>query len=74
MTDGQLNKLISHLLDTSKEERLASDGGWARSFDSAMAQWVDRHPGTRPPAFVKATPAPSCFRGSVPPIYEGDLE
>tara|TARA_Y100000310_G_scaffold221963_1_gene223595 strand:+ start:255 stop:479 length:225 start_codon:yes stop_codon:yes gene_type:complete len=74
VTDKQLNKYIDHLLDVPKQERLASDGGWARSFDGAMAMWVDRYPGTRPPAFAKLGPPPPCFSGETPPIYDEDLE
>jgi len=74
MNDMQLNEYIDHLLDVPKEKRLESSGSWARSFDGAMAMWVDRHPETRPPAFAKLGPPPSCFVGEMPPIYEGELE
>jgi hypothetical protein len=74
MTDRQLNEYIEHLLDVPKTTRLASNGGWARSLESAMAMWVDRHPETRPPAYAKLGPPPSCFVGEMPPIYEGELE
>ena len=74
MTDRQLNEYIEHLLDIPKDKRLASDSRWAQDFDCAMAMWVDRHPGTRPPAFAKIGSPPSCFTGTVPPIYDGELE
>ena len=74
MTDKQLNEYIDHLLSWPTQKRIDSKGGWAKSFDGAMAMWVDRHTGTRPPAFANAGPSPSCFTGVVPPIYEGDLK
>jgi len=74
MTDKQLNEYIGHLLDIPKDKRLASDGWWAEDFDCAMAMWVDRHPGTRPPAFAKMGPPPSCFPGKIPPLYDGELK
>ena len=74
MNDKELNGYINFLLDIPREERIASDGKWAESFDSAMAMWEDRHPGTRPPAFAKLGPPPACFSGGLPPIYEGELE
>ena len=73
LSDKQLNEYIGHLLDIPKEKRLASDGWWAEDFDCAMAMWEDRHPGSRPPAFVKLEP-PTCFSGKVRPIYKGDLK
>ncbi len=73
MSDKQLNEYISRLLDVLIEKRLTSDGRWAEDFDCAMAMWADRHPGTRPPAFEKVGPPPSCFTGTLPPIYEGEL-
>jgi hypothetical protein len=73
MNDRQLNEYIDHLLDVPKEKRLESSGSWAQSFDGAMAMWVDRHPETRPPAFAKLGPPPSCFVGTLPPIYDGEL-
>ena len=72
MNDKMLNEYIDSLLEWSAQRRIGSNGKWAESFDSAMAMWVDRHPGTRPPAFAKLGPPPSCFSGKVPPIYEGD--
>jgi len=39
-----------------------------------MAMWVDRYPGTRPPACEKMGPPPPCFSGILPPIYEGELK
>ena len=74
MSDKQLNEYIGHLLDVPKEKRLSSDGWWAEDFDCAMSMWVDRHPGTRPPAYAKIGAPPPCFAGNVPPIYEGELE
>ena len=74
MTDAQLNEYIGHLLDVPREKRLTSDGWWAEDFDCAMAMWVDRHPGTRPPTFSKVGPPPACFTGTVPPIYDGELK
>ena len=74
MNDKELNGYINFLLDIPREERIASDGKWAESFDSAMAMWEDRHPGTRPPAFAKLGAPPTCFSGELPPIYEGELE
>jgi hypothetical protein len=74
MTDKELNEYIDHLLGWSTQKRIDSNGGWASSFDSAMAMWVDRHPGTRPPAFKKVGPPPPCFTGVEPPIYEGELK
>ena len=74
MTDKHLNDHVDRLLDVPQEERLASDGLWGESLDVAMAVWEDRHPGTRPPAYAKIGPPPSCFSGTVPPIYDGDLE
>jgi len=71
MNDKILNKYIDSLLGWSTQKRIDSDGKWAELFDSAMAMWVDRHPGTRPPAFAKLGPPPSCFSGKLPPIYEG---
>jgi hypothetical protein len=73
MNDKQLNEYIDCLLDVPKSERIASRGEWAISFDSAMAMWEDRHPGTRAPAFKKVDSPPPCFSGKVPPIYKGDL-
>ncbi len=74
MSDKQLNEYISHLLDVPKEKRLASDGRWVEDFECAMAIWVDRYPGTRPPACEKMGPPPPCFSGVLPPIYEGELK
>ena len=74
MTDKQLNQYIEHLLDVPHAKRLTTDGWWADDFDCAMAMWVDRHPDTRPPAFKKIGPPPSCFVGNLPPIYDGELE
>ena len=74
MSDKQLNEYISHLLDVPKEKRLASDGRWAEDFECVMAMWVDRYPGTRPPACEKMGPPPPCFSGILPPIYEGELK
>jgi hypothetical protein len=74
VTDRQLNEYIEHLLDTPKSDRVASNGRWAESFDSAIAMWCDRHPDTRPPAFAKLGPPPPCFTGTLPPIYDGDLD
>ena len=74
MTDKKLNDYIDYLLGWSPQERIDSNGSWAQSFDSAMAMWVERFPGTRPPAFAKLGPAPSCFSGEIPPIYDGDLK
>jgi hypothetical protein len=74
MTDRQLNDHIDRLLETPREDRLASAGGWAKAFDIAMVMWEDRHSGTRPPAFAKVGPPPRCFSGDVPPIYNGVLE
>jgi hypothetical protein len=73
MNDKQLNEYIAILLDVPEPERIASHGEWAKAFDSAMAMWQDRHPGTRPPAFKKLGHPPSCFTGNIPPIYEGNL-
>jgi hypothetical protein len=72
MNDKQLNEYIDSLLAWSTQKRVASNGKWAELFDSAVAMWVDRHPGTRPPAFAKLGPPPPCFSGKIPPIYEGD--
>jgi hypothetical protein len=74
MTDRKLNDYIDVLISTPRHERIASAGQWAAAFDSAMAMWVDRHPGTRPPAFAKMGPPPSCFSGTIPPLYDGKLE
>ena len=74
MTDKQLNDYIDFLLDVPKEERVETNGKWAEAFDSAMAMWEDKHPGTRPPAFKKLGKPPSCFSGKIPPIYEGELK
>ena len=74
MTDKELNEYIDFLLGVSKEERIASNGKWAKNFDAAMAMWNDRHPGTRPPAFALMGPPPACFAGTLPPIYEGELK
>ncbi len=74
LSDKQLNEYIEHLLNIPKEKRLASDGWWAEDFDCAMAMWVERHPGTRPPAFAAMGPPPPCFKGTIPPLYEGKLE
>ena len=75
MSDKKLNEYISHLLDVPKEKRSdARNTWWAEDFDCAMAMWTNRHPGTRPPAFEKLGPPPSCFSGTLPPIYEGELE
>ena len=74
MIDKQLNEYIGHLLDVPMEKRMSSDGWWKDDFDCAMAMWVDRHPGTRPPAFAKLGPPPPCFSGNLPPIYEGELK
>ena len=68
MTDKKLNEYIGFLLDVPKDERIVSNGKWAESFDSAMAMWDNRYPGTCPPAFAKLGPPPSCFAGNVPPI------
>ena len=72
MNDKTLNEYIDSLLEWSTQKRIDSNGKWAELFDSAMAMWVDRHPGTRPPAFAKLGPPPSCFSGKIPPIYEDD--
>ncbi|MAF25875.1 hypothetical protein CL634_09920 [bacterium] len=74
MTDRQLNEYIDHLLSWSTQKRIDSNGGWSQSFDGAMAMWEDRHPGTRPPAYAKVGPPPTCFSGTIPPIYEEELE
>ena len=74
MNDKKLNEYIDYLLGLSQQERIDSNGSWASSFDRAMAMWVDRHPGTRPPAYAKIGPAPPCFSGEIPPIYDGELE
>ena len=74
MSDKQLNDYIGHLLDVPKEKRLTSDGWWSEDFNCAMAMWTDRHPGTRPPSFKKVGPPPSCFSGTLPPIYDGLLK
>jgi hypothetical protein len=74
MTDKQLNDYIDYLFGRSKQERIDSNGGWAQSLDVAMTMWVDRYPGTRPPAYAKIGPPPPCFAGTVPPIYDEDLE
>jgi len=74
MTDFQLNEHISNLLDVAPRHRKLSDGRWGHAFDLAMQLWEQRHPNTRPPAFVKVGPPPACFYGTVPPIYDGDLE
>ena len=73
MTDRQLNDWIDSILSTPKQERIESEGRWAKTFDAAMAMWEDRHPGTRPPAFSKVGPPPDCFSGTTPPIYNGSL-
>jgi len=70
MTDKQLNELIDYLLSWSTQRRVDSNGEWAKSFDCAMAMWEDRHPDTRPPAYAKIGSPPSCFSGTIPPIYE----
>jgi hypothetical protein len=70
----QLNEYIGHLLDIPKDKRASSGGWWADDFDCAMAMWNELHPGTRPPAFQKVGHPPSCFSGTLPPIYGGDLE
>jgi hypothetical protein len=72
VNDKTLNEYIDSLLEWSTQKRIDSNGKWAELFDSAMAMWVDRHPGTRPPAFAKLGPPPACFSGKIPPIYEGD--
>ena len=74
MNDKTLNEYIYSLLGWSTQKRIDSDGKWAEMFDSAMAMWVDRHPGTRPPAFAKLGPPPPCFTGEVPPLYKGELK
>ena len=74
MSDKQLNEYIDYLLGWTKQERIDSNGSWAVSFDCAMSMWVDRHPGTRPPAYAKIGPPPPCFSGEVPPTYDGELE
>ena len=74
MNDKKLNDYIDHLLSESMHQRISSNGGWADSFDGAMAMWEERHPGTRPPAFTKVGPTPPCFTGKTPPVYEGELE
>ena len=74
MKSKSLNEYIGHLLDVPKDKRASSNGWWTDDFTCAMAMWEDLHPGTRLPAFEKAGPAPSCFTGTVPPIYDGDLE
>jgi len=74
MTDAQLNGYIDALLSATRQERIRSGGLWADKMDSAMAMWNDRHPDTLPPAFEKLGAPPSCFEGTVPPIYDGDLE
>ena len=74
MTDKQLNDHIDRLLSVHQEDRLASNGRWGKAMDVAMAVWEDRHPGTRPPAYARLGPPPSCFSGDLPPIYDGDLE
>ncbi len=48
MNDKTLNEYIDSLLEWSTQKRIDSNGKWAELFDSAMAMWVDRHPGTRP--------------------------
>ena len=73
MTDRQLNEYIKYLLDTPKSDRIASSGRWAESFGAALAMWNDRYPDTRPPAY-KDIPVPPCFAGTLPPIYDGDLD
>ena len=73
MNNKQLNEYIALLLDVSRGDRLISSGQWAINFNSAMAMWEDRYPGTRPPAFKKIGPPPSCFKGKLPPIYKGEL-
>jgi hypothetical protein len=74
ITDKQLNNIVDRLLGVPQEERLASDGQWGERLEVAMAVWEDRHPGTRPPAYTKIGPPPPCLSGTVPPIYDGDLE
>lgn len=74
MNDKTLNEYIDSLLEWSTQKRLDSNGKWAEMFDSAMAMWVDKHPGTHPPAFAKLGPPPSCFTGKVPPLYKGELK
>ena len=74
MNDKQLNGYVGRLLDWTRQERIDSKGEWAASLDFAMKEWVARYPGTRPPAFAKVKPPPSCFSGATPPIYEGELE
>ena len=73
MNDKQLNEYIAVLLDVPREDRLSSNGQWSINFDSAMAMWEDRYPGTRPPAFKKIGAPPACFKGELPPIYKGEL-
>ncbi len=74
MKSRQLNEYIGHLIDVPKDKRAASDGWWAEDFDCAMAMWEEIHPGTRPPVFEKTGTPPLCFSGTLPPIYDGDLE
>jgi len=74
MSDAQLNEYIGHLLDVPVEKRMSSDGWWGDDYLCALAMWEDRHPGTRPPVFSKVGQPPACFTGTVPPIYDGDLE
>jgi hypothetical protein len=74
VTDRQLNEYIEHLLDTPKSDRIASSGRWAESLGVALAMWEDRYPNTRPPAFRKLGPPPPCFAGTLPAIYDGDLD
>ena len=74
MKDKQLNDYVDYLLGWSTQERLDSNGSWAKSIDIAMALWEERYPGTRPPAYAKLGQPPACFSGVIPPIYEGKLE
>ena len=74
VNDKKLNKYIDSLLGCTQQERIGSNNSWAASFDTAMAMWTQRHPGTLPPAFAKVGPPPPCFSGDLPPIYEGELE
>ena len=75
MTDKQLNDYIEILLNVSHENRIASNGRWAQDLDCAVAMWTDKHPGSRPPAYAKIGQSlPACFSGTLPPIYDGELE
>jgi len=73
LTDEQVNDMIDELLDWSVDKRRGSPAVWSARFDKAMTQWDEMHSGTRPPAYAKIGPPPACFKGQVPPIYEGEL-